>query len=271
MPLTGMTDVEIADLEAALLKMIPDDGSIGNQSLREASGLADDLYLAVRNRLRDSGRLVIGRGRGGSIRKTVTLSDVPSAFVDEPRPETAPPCSDWEDEASLYPPMLEVLSNRWVQDQPFSEYVFEDTSRGGRRPDGKWARPDLTCVAMTTYSYVPNKYFDVVTFEVKPSWSVDLTAVYEALSHRRRATRAYVLFHVPSSERAGRESVLADICQEAAKHGIGVIVAEDPANYDTWDFLEDAARVEPDPAQLNRFLQEQLPQDTLNQMLKWFR
>ena len=271
MPLTGKTEAEIAALEAGVLDRIPDDGSLGNQALRESSGLPEEVYLAVRNRLRDSGRLSIGRGRGGSIRKTVDHPEgsAPDALsaTEEPVAASAP----WEDEASLYPPMLEVLQKRWVQDQAFVSSVVENTSRGGRRPDGTWARPDLTCIAMTSYSYLPGKFLDVVTFEVKPCSGVSLTAVYEALSHRRAATKSHVLLHVPNDRLLERDPLLAEICEEASKHGIGVIVAEDPADFDTWDFREVADRVEPDPWKLNTFIQTQLSQGTRDQVLTWLK
>ena len=167
--------------------------------------------------------------------------------------------------------MREVLDHRWTQDQSFSFWSFENTSRGGKRQDGTWARPDLTCIAVTSYPYLPGKHLDVVTFEVKPSWSIDVTAVYEALSHRRRATRSYVLLHIPDDELDERKPVLTDMCEEASKLGIGVIVAADPANYDTWETLEEADRVEPDPAKLNEFIETQLPESTRELVRVWLR
>ena len=262
---------QIARMEEDLLAKIPDEGTIGNQTLREASHLKDDVYLAVRNRLRDAGRLSIGRGRGGSIRKTLSL---PHGAADGPaseKPIRGTSKAHRENEATLYQPMQEVLKRRWTQDQSFSFSMFENTSRGGRRQDGTWARPDLTCIAVTTYPYLPGKYLDVVTFEVKPSWSIDVTAVYEALSHRRRATRSYVLLHVPHDELDEKGEVLAEMCEAASKLGIGVIVAEDPANYDTWDIREEADRVEPDPAKLNEFIETQLPESTHELVRAWLK
>jgi hypothetical protein len=37
-----------------------------------------------------------------------------------------------------------------------------------------------------------------------------------------------------------------------------VIIAGDPANYDTWDERQVAERVEPDPADLDQFISVQL-------------
>lgn len=80
MPLTGKTTEEIVQLEGIVLAGVPDEGTIGNQALRESSGLDLEVYFAVRNRLRDPGRLAIRRGRGGSIRK---IRDPVTAAVEE--------------------------------------------------------------------------------------------------------------------------------------------------------------------------------------------
>jgi hypothetical protein len=270
MPLTGKTAEEIQQLEKQLLESVPEQGSIGNQTLREHLRLGDDLYLAVRNRLRDAGEISIGRGRGGSISRTKQvipdLQEPEQNVYQEPTPDDPYPS-----EASLYEPMRITLQSRWVQDQRFDQSVVESTARGGRRADGVWARPDLTCAAITSYTYVPGKFLDIVTFEVKPHFAVDLTAVYEALAHRRAATRSYVLLHVPDALLLALDQPITDICEEASKHGIGVIVAGDPTNFDTWNFREDAVRSEPDPSKVNIFIQTQLTQGTREQILKWLK
>lgn len=270
MPLTGRSADEIRALEDELMTLVPEQGSIGNQSLREQTQWADDLYLAIRNRLRDAGQISIGRGRGGSIRRTAP--EVPELAV-APAPDQVKPTPDepYPNEESLYSPMRETLQKRWIQDQQFDQSVVETTARGGRRADGIWARPDITCAAMTSYTYLPGKFLDIITFEVKPHFAVDLTAVYEALSHRRAATRSYVLLHVPDDKLEALEPAIADICDEASKHGIGVVVAGDPTEFDTWDFREDADRSEPDPVKVNKFIQTQLSQGTRDQILKWLK
>jgi len=62
-------------------------------------------------------------------------------------------------------------------------------------------RPDLVVASMTTLLYVPGKLFDVTTFEVKPLDRIEVTAVYEALAHRRASTRSYVWMHIPDESR----------------------------------------------------------------------
>jgi hypothetical protein len=58
------------------------------------------------------------------------------------------------------------------------------------------------------------------TFEVKTSDSLDVTAVYEALAHRRAAHYSCVLAHVPDSERFALEPLLNRLCSDAEDHGV---------------------------------------------------
>ncbi|WP_433270650.1 hypothetical protein ACQPZF_10370 [Actinosynnema sp. CS-041913] len=50
------------------------------------------------------------------------------------------------------------------------------------------------------------------------------------------------------------EDAVAAVAEAARAHGIGVITAADPGDYDTWEDHEDARRVEPDPERLNTFV-----------------
>jgi len=273
MSLQGLTAEEIAEFERQMMDATPDDGSsIGNKSLREQLGWAEDRYFAVRAKLVENGELILGRGRGGSVRQAVIVHDLPPEGDDEINQTTAPTTEAFPTESSLYAPMLEVLRSRWVKDQPFEKVIVEDTSQGGRRADGTWARPDMTAVSATTYTYVPNKHFDVTTFEVKHHKGLNVTAIYEALAHRRAATRAYVLVYVPDDILDKLETpVLSDMLDEASRHGIGLIIAADPADFDTWDIREEASVFTPDPARMNNFIRTQLTEGTREEILRWFR
>lgn len=274
MPLTGKSTEEIEQLETELLNGVPEDGrSIGNKSLRDEILQWDsDFYLAVRKRLIESGQLITGRGKGGSVRRAPI--DVEADIVQEDNVAIAdqPNGQPFPDEDSLYDPMLEVIRNRWTLDQPFDQVLVERTDRGGRRSDGIWTRPDITVAAITSYAYVPGRHFDIVTFEIKHYSGLNVTAVYEALAHRRAATRSYLLVYVPEDQIDTFEvPTLAEIAEEANRHGIGLIVASSPSDFDTWDMKEDADRVIPDPSRLNTFIRNQLSEGTKDQIVRWFR
>jgi hypothetical protein len=167
-----------------------------------------------------------------------------------------------------------VLRDAWAKDKRYRDLVLEVTARQGKRETGgKWTRPDLTVATMMTLLYVPGKQFDVITFEVKPSDALDVTAVYEALAHRRAATRAYVWLHIPIevAPSPSIQETLAAVIAEAKRHGIGVIVGTDPADYDTWEEHVEAGRFEPDPEKLNQFITVQFSAGNKEELAKWMR
>lgn len=152
-------------------------------------------------------------------------------------------------------PISTVLRNNWSKEQGFDNYLLEVTAKQGSRATGcKWTRPDVTVVGYKTFPYLPGRYLEVISFEIKPTCTLDITAVYEALAHRRSATRAYVVGHLPEADRADMFNQIDAITEEAKKLGIGVIIADNPEDFDTWENLLDADRVEPDPVRLNEFI-----------------
>jgi len=168
--------------------------------------------------------------------------------------------------------MVEVIKTRWAQDYRLDSLVAEITaSQGARVTGGKWTRPDITAASTRTFPYIPGRHFDLITFEIKPVETLDITIVYEALGHRRASTKAYALIHIPEGKRTELESLLDEICMEAKRFGVGVIVASDPKNYDTWEELVEAIRHEPDPERLNDFLGQQVSQGFREQIIKWFK
>lgn len=100
-----------------------------------------------------------------------------------------------------------------------------------------------------------------------------MTAVFEALSHRRAATQAYVWLHVPAGEETNVEliALLKRIEEESSRHGVGMIVGAEPADYSSWDLRLRATRFEPDPESLNEFIAQQLSVSARDELAQWFR
>lgn len=270
MSLEGRSDAAIKDLENRLLDTVRRNGGMaGNSSLIRELGWADDLYWSVRDSLVDSGDLIRGKGRGGSVRIAHTVESVESERV--PRPDSE---GTGLTEADLYEPLERVLRERWARDQKFEQYHVEITARQGRRDTGgTWTRPDLVVASLTKFLYVPEKHFDIVTFEVKDWSGLDVTAVYEALAHHRASTRSYVLAHIPNAsleDDYGKQYVTR-IEEEAGRHGIGFIVAETPDDYDTWEERVEATHRAPSPHTLNDFITLQFSDEAKNKILTWFR
>lgn len=257
---TTLTDQTVpAPLEERILSLLPNDGKTRpNQELMATLKLIGDegkeLFWQARDRLVEDGKAVRGRGRGGSTgRVIVDDSDLPGVGAGDNAQELGR-----QSEEDLYEPLLKVLVGDWQSDKGFEYLAVEDTSRAGRRhTGGKWTRPDLVGVEVQVFTYLPVKTLSVHTFEVKPADMIDVTAVYEALAHRRAATHSYVLLHVPDSENP--PAALEAVIHEARRHGIGVVVFSEPSDYATWDERVVADRVEPEPSALNEFMRVQLP------------
>ena len=237
-------------------------GHAGNMTLQRELGWDANIYWSVRDRLVDKGQLELGKGKGGSV--SIVEEQENSSSV---APEATA-------EYGLYGPVATVLGNEWAKDRRFRSHRVEVTARQGRRETGgTWTRPDIVIAALRVFPYVPEKYFDLVTFEVKAYEGIDVTAVFEALAHRRAATQAYVWLHVPEDmkERGDKEMVLQRIADEARRLGVGLIVGSDPADYSTWDVQQEAVRYEPDPEAMNEFIAQQLPPQFRDELTQWFR
>ncbi|MBU6464407.1 MAG: hypothetical protein KGK01_04055 [Bradyrhizobium sp.] len=255
-------------LEALLIAKVREKGGqVGNVTLQRELGWNDERYWPIRDRLVDGGHLELGRGKGGSVRlvpQTTLQESVDAAPA--PEPEIT--------ESALYQPVNDVLDKEWARDMRFQNHRVEITARAGRRDTGgTWTRPDLVVAALRVFPHVPGKFFDLITFELKALNGINVTAVFEALAHRRAATQAYVWLHVPKDAADNEDvvAVLERIEDEAKRHGVGLIVAETPENYETWDTRLRATRFDPDPEFLNEFIAQQLSGLARDELAKWFR
>lgn len=217
-----LSDDQRMQYEQQLLDAIPGTARVGNIRLRTQLGWSEWLYWFIRNRLIDAGRLEKGRGRGGSVRSILEAEPVqPAGPVRNARAIS---------ESALYEPILATIESQWVKDHQIQDHVAEITARQGRRDTGgRWSRPDIALASYNSYLYVPGKHFDVNTFEVKTHEGLDVTAVYEALAHRRAAHYSYLLVCVPDTAAEASSPLLDEIQDEADGHGIGFVVIANPA------------------------------------------
>jgi hypothetical protein len=268
---TGQLSDVVARERQLLAKLREKGGHAGNVTLQKELNWNDDFYWPIRDRLVDAGQLQLGRGRGGSVSLVAQASPAESVGTG-PRPSVSQPAQVTE--ADLYEPVAKVLRNEWARDRRFRSHVVEVTARQGRRDTGgTWTRPDIVVAALRVFPHVPGKFFDLITFELKSMDGIDVTGVFEALSHRRAATQAYVWLHVPSASEADDDvtTILSRINDEARRHGVGLIVGADPADYSSWDIQLQAVRLEPDPEFLNEFIAQQLSSLSRDELAQWFR
>lgn len=162
-------------------------------------------------------------------------------------------------ELDLYEPVAQVIATDWARAHDISPVAVEITAlQGSRQTGGRFTRPDIVCVEIRTYEYLPRKDLEVITFEVKRAGVADVVCVLEALAHRRAATRSYVLVHVPIDRIQPTAAGVDHTVRFARQQGIGVVTFADPRDYDTWTERCEARLVEPDPHELNAFITNQL-------------
>lgn len=257
------------DLQELLKKLEELGGKAGNKSLRSALGWSEeDRYWKAHGRALDQGRAVSGRGKGGSI----VLTPIPEIAVESQ--SASAPATDGS-ELSLYPAARGVIENHWAKSQNYDDYVAEVTALRGRAvTGGKWTRPDVAVLGTRAFPYLPQRLFDIVTFEIKPKGQLTVEGVFEALSHQQFASRSYCVFQVELGANEAFQDKYPDsgrILTTARKHGVGVIVATDMADWETWDELLSADRVTPDPEQVNRFIATGFSPEIHQKIIKWHK
>lgn len=247
-------------------------GSAGNRSIIRQLGWTDAEYFDIRNLLIEHGIVLRGRGKGGSthlVADDPLLEDEVDVLPDEVITSVR---ERSRREHDLYDPIEEVLQSDWTKHQwLFEQSLVVRTASQGRRPTGgKWSRPDFVIVAVNIFPYLPVRYLEAITLEVKPWGAIDVSAVFEALAHRGAATRSYVWLEVPKDKEATFEDRgLPPILEEATRHGIGVIQASKASKPDSWNISLEAQRYEPEPEALNSFLAIQLDQQSKEKLAKW--
>ena len=247
--------------ENKLLQLVPEDGSpIGNKQLRTRLSWEAADYFVVRDRLVESEVLSIGRGRGGSVYRV------------EPIPTTKAPkkaAKPFKRERDLYKPVEEALREGWSKTLRNQDYLVQITANKGRKATGgMWTRPDITVVFVHNYPYVPGKFIEVITYEIKPEGGWDVAGVFETASHSRFATQSYLLIHAPDGSESIPEEKLERLQKECARFKIGLGLFHDPSSYDTYDFPVDPERRQPDPEEMNRFIEQQLSGDNKKRILR---
>jgi hypothetical protein len=169
-PELPLADHDVSEKQERLIAKIKEKGGhAGNVTLQRELGWSEDSYWPIRDRLVDAGLLELGRGRGGSVSLVIQAAPLQSDTF-EPAIESLPVASPLRvSEADLYDPLAEVLKRQWAKDLRFRSLVVEVTARQGRRDTGgTWTRPDIVAAALRVFPHVPGKFFDLITFEVKP-------------------------------------------------------------------------------------------------------
>jgi hypothetical protein len=242
-------------------------GSSGNGSLRRALNWDEEFYWRVQGDLIKAGRVVAGRGKGGSVRLTEIQAVVATAKA-ATIPGGIASQSAALKERDLYAPVKASIEGKWIERFALDDVLVDEThSRGSKDTGGTFTRPDITAVGIRRYVYLP-KRLEVITFEIKPAEAVSIMGVLEAIAHREAAHRTYVVY---AASRANLDTANDGerIMELAQKYGVGIVLAENPDDVESWEIMLDAIRHEPDPARLDRFLADLPGDDMKKQLSKW--
>ena len=236
--------------------LIPCDGRTTRKTISDAlESIAYEVVARCVDRLRDAD--LVGTSQGGGVWRKHT---------------------PYASESASYADIRAEIRTRWAQESPHN-YIDGDrfcavlATNGLKR--GRWNAPDVTLIGGKTLRFLPGKFLDIVTFEVKPK--LDITGLYEALSHRTHATHAYLICYngkepwknEPDAAEVGR------ITREAVRTGVGFILARQPDDHGTWEEIVPGTRWSPDPETMHDFILDmnkiERHRKALRQLRSWLR
>ncbi len=142
------------------------------------------------------------------------------------------------------------------------------TARGGT-DDARWTRPDLALAAVRRFKYDPTWTLDLHSFEVKTDTNCDPTSVHEALSHAALVHFTWLTWHRPGFAEA--EPLCRLIHDRCARHGVGLITFDDPANSDSYTVRLRSARHVPDPEAVDEFIETRFEPHARERLQSWLR
>lgn len=246
-----------------LFDKIPSDGTrVGNVSLRSQLKWDDEKYWNVRNELLEEGMIGLGRGKGGSVFRLKEVSEP----VPKGKPETPTP---YKKERDLYAPFKKVIEEKFTRDMNLKNFVCEIIGYQGRKyTGGKWTRPDVILISVTTYPYVPGKVMDIITFEVKLAKSFEITGVFETAAHSRFATKSYYCVYLPNGW-DDNSPEFDRIKSECERFGIGLMHFEYPEKYETYEVLVEPTRRNPDPFEMDSFISAQMGREAKEKLIQF--
>jgi hypothetical protein len=245
-------------------------GYAGNTRLRKKLSWEEDRYWRTHAILIDEATIARGRGKGGSVNLINDLGG--SSGPDSVKEVVSHPEAKPRRELDLYEPAKLTIESGWARERGYDERVVEVTGLPGRRATGgTWTRPDLAVLAVKAYPYLPGRYFEIITFEVKTQDAIDVTGVFEALSHLQFASLSYVVFFTNGKDFEKDFPDIDRILTLAKTHGVGVIVAASMENYEDRNELLEPRRNVPDPEQANLFIGTCFSEDTKARVVKWHK
>lgn len=130
--------------------------------------------------------------------------------------------------------------------------VVEDTSVGGPTGAGMFSRPDFCVSIVRSFRFDPQRYLDLVSFELKCRNGATLQGVHETLAHKRFAHRSFYVF--PRSRLKPQQT--SGLIKACMQYGLGAITfniaRDDSVGHFRVEHL--AERGAPNPYEVDEFI-----------------
>ena len=215
----------------------------------------------MRDQLVDDEKIIKTRGQGGRIALNI-LRAGSRADKEETKAEISQEIEKATDEIKeehkLYEPFAQSIRRR-AKDEGAENTIVEITARQGKRQTGgEWSRPDVCQVSLRKLRYLGQKVVEVTTFEIKTG-DCDVRAVYEALSHSRRAHRSYLAIYLPTAtENADVQERMDRIKAECARSGVGLLRFASPGDLSTFVTVVEPRANWVDLSEVDEFISTQI-------------
>jgi len=248
---------ELSESAKKILEALPKDGSmIGNTALRKRLGMDAAGFFQAKRELEERGKVVTGRGRGGSI-------GLAAEFIEPPSQPSR--VEGVKNESELYDPIKKYFDENWAPNYIQPNYyccVKTATPKGRKRKTGLWLRPDISILTVSRYEFLPTKDIEVTTVEAKRYSDATPQAVFETASQSKFAHQAYLVIEwleETDMDDSEKESIKR-ILKEAQRFGVGIIQMKNVSG--RWDFREilEPERQKPDPDDCNTFIEQNFKQ-----------
>jgi hypothetical protein len=96
-----------------------------------------------------------------------------------------------------------------------------------------------------------------------------MAGVYEAAAHSGFAHRSYLAF--PDSPEYEKSPLFERVRDECERFGLGLILFENVADWDKYNFEVASERRTPDPQSVNDFIKTQISERGREAIQRWFR
>jgi hypothetical protein len=147
------------------------------------------------------------------------------------------------------------------------DYVVEITAMAGGS-NGLWTRPDLALATVTRYCFAPQPELELYGFEVKKEESCTVYAIHEALAHA--AFVHYTTVIAILAEVSPYRRNLARMREQAAEHGVGIIVIPDTQQAsEKYEVMLEPRRFAPALWRIDEFIETRFGDDTKQKLLSW--